>query len=85
MDKDHEAMIEKIAWGVGDRIAERLEIRIDEKIENHILACRTAKTVTEFKAKAGGFVLAFTMVGSFIGAAVVLGWDVIKQWLNGRN
>jgi len=67
-----EALIEKIAWRMGDKIVERMENRINEKIRQHMLECPTTETVKDFRARAGGFVLAFTMIGSFLGAVLVV-------------
>lgn len=63
----NEALIEQIAWKMGDKLAERLERRIDEKIQLHNSDCATSAMVRDLKARAGGFILAFTLIGSFVG------------------
>ena len=67
-----EALVEQIAWKMGDKLVERLEKRIDEKVRLHQSDCATAAIVRDFKARAGGFILAFTLIGGFLSAVLVV-------------
>lgn len=56
------AIIEQIAWHVGDTISNRIEERLDERIRAHQLACPASNAVKRTKV---------LLLGMAIGAAVV--------------
>ena len=80
-----EALVEKIAWKVGDAVIQRLEavmtLAVATAIRLHAAECPTQRDVSLYRARAGGFILAFSLIGGFVGALlVVIGkllWDRI--------
>ena len=45
-NKGQEAIIERVAWRVGDKIVDRVVPLIDQKIKEHGLECPTTKKVS---------------------------------------
>jgi hypothetical protein len=84
LTRAEEALVEQIAWRVGEEICKRIEKRIDERIHQHQTECATADIVKDFKARAGGFVLAFTLIGSFIGAVLMVAGRAVWNELTRR-
>jgi hypothetical protein len=84
LTRAEEALVEQIAWRVGDVICKRIEKRIDEKIAQHLADCTTAAVVKDFRARAGGFILAFTLIGGFLGAVLMVAGRAVWNELTRR-
>jgi len=66
------AIIEKIAWAVGDKIAERVEKQIDDKIATHRQVCFnriTRSLLIVVSAVSAGLGALSAWLGKIIGAA----------------
>jgi len=75
--EDQKAMIREIAWEVGKAIC--VEIRADRlrDIELHEVKCPVADQMKVYKARAAGFIAAFTLIGGVVGGIIVIAGKAI--------
>ena len=69
--EDQKATIREIAYEVGKAISAQIKEDRLKDLELHRESCPVGKDVAAYKAKAGGFIAAFTLIGGFLGAAAV--------------
>jgi len=92
MSEGEKAIVQQIAWQVGDAVQGRLEKLLDARMALHLATCnrmqevqalaeKNAKIIGEFRARAGGFIMAFTFIGGAITALVYFVGHALWQYL----
>ena len=69
--EDQKSTIREIAYEVGKAISTQIKEDRKADLEYHRESCPVGKDVERYKAKAGGFIAAFTLIGGLLGAAIV--------------
>jgi SMC interacting uncharacterized protein involved in chromosome segregation len=73
-NEDQKATIREIAFEVGKAISQQIKEEWAKDLQLHQAQCPVKEIVNKYQNRAAGFVLAFTLLGSAIGAlAVVIG------------
>lgn len=67
--ENQKAMIEKVAWDVGDKIAERLCAKVDERIDLHAAKCPAVQSRKAIKIMVGILMAALIIVNLWLGLA----------------
>ena len=69
--EDQKSTIREIAYEVAKAISAQIKEDRAKDLELHRESCPVAKEVERYKAEAGGFIAAFTLIGGLLGAATV--------------
>jgi len=69
---EQEALIERVAWKIGETLRAEFERRVGEKIELHQANCPTARQVNDALSRARGGWAAVATVGAVIASVVAL-------------
>lgn len=68
--EEQKALIEKVAWEVGDKIHERMIIAIRAQITSHVASCQTTKRLKAVWFLMLGVAIGFGLGGGGIGYLV---------------
>ena len=69
--EDQKSTIREIAYEVGKAISSQIKEDRRQDLAFHKESCPVGKDVAAYRAKAGGFIAAFTMIGGLLGATAV--------------